>query len=322
MKRTALALALRLIRAHALLFILAITLFFSLVLFAYPTTVNAQTVYPSPSFVYSPLTPRVGDVVTFDALWWEKYWIEENEYRTFSYSWYFGDNTSATGATVNHTFTNPGTYGVGVSVIDNLGLGGTSEMSIEVREQTPVTVHIFLSSETIYTGQEVTISGNLTYNGTGVPRAWVSLSSKTYIEGATWNDIASVKTDGYGNYSTVWKPSRGAYQVKATWAGNSTYPETSISVNLGVKSFGDFITEFSSNSTITGLNFNSSTRILSFSTEGPSGTVGYVKITLEKDPTFNPQGVSVFLDGKPIEYAIASTSQSWILDITYSHSVL
>jgi len=29
----------------------------------------------------------------------------------------------------------------------------------------------------------------------------------------------------------------------------------------------------------------------------------------------------VFLDGKPIEYAITSTSQSWILDITYSHSI-
>ena len=321
MKRTALALTLRLIRAQALLFILALTVFFSLVLFAYPTTVNAQTVYPSPSFVYSPLTPRVGDVVTFDALWWEKYWIEENGYRTFSFSWHFGDNTSATGVTVNHIFTNSSTYTVGVTVIDNLGLGGTSEYYVEVREQTPVTVYISLSSDPIYTGQEVTISGNLTYNGTGVPSAWVSLSSKTYIEGATWNDIASVKTDGYGKYSTVWKPSRGAYQVKATWAGNSTYPETSISVNLGVKSFGDFITEFSSNSTITGLNFNASTRVLSFSAEGPSGTVGYVKITLEKDPTFNPQGISVLLDGKPIEYTIDSTTQSWIVGITYTHSI-
>ena len=194
MKRTVLALTLRLIRAQALLFILALTLFFSLILFAYPTTVNAQTVYPSPSFVYSPLTPRVGDVVTFDALWWEKYWIEENGYRTFSYSWDFGDDTSATGVTVNHTFANPGTHNVEVTLIENNVLGGSSAMLIDVREQTPVTVYLSLSSDAIYTGQEVTISGNLTYNGTGVPNAWVSLSSKTYIEGATWNDIASVKT--------------------------------------------------------------------------------------------------------------------------------
>ena len=300
---------------------LAIIMVFSLISLAHPSTVNAQIVHATPSFVYSPLTPRVGDVVSFDALWWEQYWNENHEPRTFSYSWNFGDGTFATGATVNHTYTKPGTYSVGVTVDDALGTGGSSEMEIEVREQTPVTVHISLSSDSIYTGQEVTISGNLTYNGIGVPNAWIVLSSKTYIENAMWNEIVSVKTDDHGKYSTVWKPSRGAYQVKATWMGNSTYPETSVSVNLGVKSFGDFITEFSSNSTITELNFNASTRILSFSAEGPSGTNGYVKITLEKDPEFNPEAVSVFLDYKPIEYAIASTSQSWILDIGYSHSV-
>jgi hypothetical protein len=194
-------------------------------------------------------------------------------------------------------------------------------MTIEVREQTPVTVYISLSSNSIYTGQEVTISGTLIHNGIGVPDAWISLSSKTYIEGATWNDIASVKTDDYGKYSAVWRPIYGYYQVKATWAGNSTYPETSISVNLNVRPFGNLITEFSSNSTITGLNFNSSTRVLTFSAEGPSGTKGYVEITLEQDPTFNPQNISVLFDGQPIEYTIESTNQSWILGFTYAHSI-
>jgi hypothetical protein len=291
-------------------------------LLAYLPSLNAQIVYPNPSFVYSPLTPRAGDVVTFDSSWWEKYWIETYGYRNFSYSWYFGDNTSSTGVTVNHIFTNPGTYNVSVTLVENNVLGASSERSIEVREQTPVTVYISLSSDSIYTGQDVTISGSLIYNGSGVPEAWVSLSSKTYFEGALWNDIAMVKTDDFGIYSIVWKPPRpGAYQVKATWAGNSTYPETSISVNFNVFPFGDLITDFSSNSTITMLNFNSSTRVLSFSAEGPRGTVGYVKITLEKDPTFNPQGISVLLDGKPIEYTIDSTNQSWILGITYTHSI-
>ena len=46
-----------------------------------------------------------------------------------------------------------------------------------------------------------------------------------------------------------------------------------------------------------------------------------LRLLLEKDPEFDPEGISVFLDGKPIEYAIASTSQSWVLDIGYSHSV-
>jgi PKD repeat protein len=125
---------------------------------------NAQIVHATPSFVYSPLTPRVGDVVSFDALWWEQYWNENNDPRTFSYSWNFGDGTFTTGVTVNHTYTKPGTYAVGVTVDDNLGTGGMSEMEIDVRERTPVTVHISLSSDSVYTGEEVTISGNLTYD--------------------------------------------------------------------------------------------------------------------------------------------------------------
>jgi hypothetical protein len=294
---------------------------FSLISFAYPTTVNAQVVHATPSFVYSPLTPRVGDVVTFDALWWEQYWMENYDNRDFSYSWHFGDGAYATGVTVNHTYTKSGTYTAGVTVDDNLGTGGTSEMEIEVRERTPVTVYISLSSNSIYTGQEVKINGNLTYNGVGVPDALVSLSNKTYVEGATWNDIASVKTDDHGEYSAVWKPIYGVYQVKAAWAGNSTYPETSIIVELRVRGFGNLIAEFSSNSTITGLNFNSTTRLLSFSAEGPSGTNGYVSINLEKEPSFDPQGINVFLDEQPIEYDIDSTDQSWILYFAYTHSI-
>ena len=300
---------------------LAFIMLFSIIPLAYPFCVNAQTVHATPSFVYAPLTPRVGDVVTFDALWWEQYWNENYDPRLFSYSWNFGDGAYATGVTVNHIYTKAGTYSVEVTVDDNLGTGGSSAMEIEVRAQTPVTVYISLSSDLIYTGQEVKINGNLTCNGLGVPDALVSLSSKTYFEGATWYDIASVKTDDYGLYSTVWKPIYGAYQVKAQWAGNSTYPETSISVNLSVKGFGNLITEFSSNSTVTGLNFNLTTRVLNFSVEGPSGTEGYVSINLEKEPSFDPQGIDVFLDGQPIDYDIDSTSQSWILYFTFTHSI-
>jgi PKD repeat protein len=281
---------------------------------------KAQITYPSPYWDYSPITPRVGDIVTFDALDFEKTWNEGGESKIVSLIWDFGDGASATGALVTHTFTSPGTYLAGVTATDNRGYGGTSQFEIEVREQTPITVYLSLSSDTVYTGQEVTLSGNLTCNGAGMADAWVSLSSKTYIEGAVWNDIATVKTDEQGMYSAVWKPIFGYYQVRALWQGNSTYPETSISKILIAKGFGNLITEFSSNSTITGLNFNLTTRILRFSAEGPSGTNGYVNITLEKDPAFDPQDISVLFDAHPIEYDVDSTNQSWILFFAYSHS--
>ncbi|HEX9862441.1 MAG TPA: PKD domain-containing protein [Candidatus Bathyarchaeia archaeon] len=282
---------------------------------------KAQITYPSPSWDYSPITPRVGGIVTFDALDFEMTWNESGESTIVSLIWDFGDGASATGALVTHTFTSPGTYLAGVTATDNRGYGGTSQFEIEVREQTPITVYLSLSSDAVYTGQEVTLSGNLTYNGAGVPDAWVFLSSKTYIEGAAWNDIATVKTDEHGMYSAVWKPIFWYYQVRALWQGNSTYPETSVSKILIVRGFGNLITEFSSNSTITGLNFNSTTRILRFSAEGPSGTNGYVNVTLEKDPSFDPQGISVLFDGHPIECGVDSTNQSWILFFAYSHSI-
>jgi hypothetical protein len=282
---------------------------------------NAQITYPSPYWEYSPITPRVGDTVTFDASDFEKTWNEGGESTIVSLIWHFGDGSSATGALVTHTYTSSGTYLAGVTAADNRGYGGTSEFEIQVGEQTPITVYLSLGSASIYTGQEVTISGNLTHNGAGVPDALVYLSSKTYVEGAVWNDIETVKTDAYGKYLAVWKPIYGYYQVRAKWAGNSTYPETSVSVILIVKGFGNLITEFSSNSTISGLNFNWTTRVLSFSAEGPSGTNGYVSITLEKDPSFDPQGISVLFDGHPIEYDVDSTDQSWILFFAYVHSV-
>ena len=69
------------------------------------------------------------------------------------------------------------------------------------------------------------------------------------------------------------------------------------------------------------MNFNMSTRMLSFTAEGPSGTSGYVNVTLEKDPAFNPQNMIVLLDGQPIQFTVESTDQSWTLYFTYTHSI-
>jgi len=280
-----------------------------------------QITYPSPYWDYSPITPRVGDVVTFDASDFYDSWNAKGESTIVTLVWQFGDGGSATGSLVTHRFSSPGTFRTGVTATDDRGYGGTSEYDIEVREGTQVAVYLSFDDGPFYTGQEVTIGGNLTFNGAGVPDESVALQSKTYVEGSTWIDIATVKTDGRGKFSAVWKSVYGYYQIRALWAGNSTYPESSISDVLIVQGFGNLVTGFSSNSTITGLNFNSTTRILDFTAEGPSGTRGFVNITLERDPSFEPEGVSVLMDGRPIEYGVDSVADSWILFFSYSHSL-
>lgn len=287
-------------------------------LIIYPIEVAAQITHPSPSYEYSPLTPRVGDIVTFDASDFIRYWTEST---IVSLVWDFADGTTQTGTVVKHSFAQPGTYWVDLSATDNRGLTASTAHLVTVREQTPITVYVSLSNR-VYVGQETIISGNLTYDGKGVPDAIISLSTKTYSDDAEWITIGTAKTNEDGIYSFSWAPQHASgYQVKAAWDGNSTYPETSLNRNIYVVSFGDLITGFSSNSTVTEMNFNMTTRLLSFTAEGPSGTSGYVNVTLEKDPSFNPQTIIVLLDGQPIQFTIESTDQSWTLYFTYKHSI-
>jgi hypothetical protein len=108
--------------------------------------------------------------------------------------------------------------------------------------------------------------------------------------------------------------------VKAEWTGNTTYPQTSVTNNLYVIPYGDFITGFDSNSTITGLSYNMTTRQLTFNAEGPDGSSGYVNVTLEKNSAFHPQTVTVLLDNKPLQYTVDATETNWILSFAYHHS--
>ena len=284
-----------------------------------PTEASAQITHPSPSYEYAPLTPRVGDTVTFDASDFIAYWTESI---IVSLDWDFADGTTQSGTVVEHSFAKAGEYWVELAATDNRGMTASTAHLITVTEQTPITVYLFLSSERVYIGQDITISGNLISNGEGVPNELISFSTMTYGDNAKWIEIGEVKTDNDGKYSFIWQLKEPrAYQVRARWEGNATYPETSLSRILYVNSYGDLITGFSSNSTITGMNFNMTTRLLSFRAEGPSGTSGYVNVTLENDPAFNPQNIIVQLDDQPILYTVESTNQSWNLYFTYTHSI-
>jgi hypothetical protein len=75
-----------------------------------------------------------------------------------------------------------------------------------------------------------------------------------------------------------------------------------------------------SNSTVSGLFFNSTSEVLSFTVSGPSGTQGYVNMTIAKTLIANTTGLKVYLDGSQITYTLTSTSYYWLLHFTYHHS--
>jgi PKD repeat protein len=85
---------------------------------------------PTASFTFSPSSPAVGQTVTFDAS--SSY---DPDGSIVSYSWNFGDGSTASGAVVQHSYSSPGTYTVTLTVTDNNGLTASISKQITVDEQ-------------------------------------------------------------------------------------------------------------------------------------------------------------------------------------------
>ncbi len=69
---------------------------------------------PTASFTFQPTNPSPGEVVKFDASA-----SLDFDGEITSYGWSFGDGTGASGKTVEHSYEDPGTYTVTLTLIDN-----------------------------------------------------------------------------------------------------------------------------------------------------------------------------------------------------------
>jgi hypothetical protein len=81
-----------------------------------------------------------------------------------------------------------------------------------------------------------------------------------------------------------------------------------------------YVFSVESNSTISALAFNTTNSELTFTAGGPSGTKGYVKVTLAKNLVENITDIKVYLDGNEIQYSSTSIGDSWFLTCDYVHS--
>lgn len=92
------------------------------------STGSPKTEPPVAAFTFSPNAPVAGQQITFDASG-----SSDPDGTIVKYSWEFGDGTPlATGETVTHTFTAPGTYTVTLWVTDDSGLVDSLPMQIVV----------------------------------------------------------------------------------------------------------------------------------------------------------------------------------------------
>jgi hypothetical protein len=183
---------------------------------------------------------------------------------------------------------------------------------------------VFADCPSAYAGYKVKISGRLAYtNGTGISGANLSM---TYIvmNGISWNNIDSVNTTIDGGYYAEWTPPAMVdYLIKVRWEGNETLnlggTEAYVSVAT-VPLEEKYVFSVVSNSTIFLLTFNSSSGVLDFGVDGPSGTTGYANVTISKDLIGETAGLKVYLDGNQTYYTLISTDTSWLLHLAYQHS--
>jgi len=183
-------------------------------------------------------------------------------------------------------------------------------------------VDVYTSASTTYVGFQVNISGVLNNQPAGYVSGVTVILSYRVPGVSTWNLITTVTTESDGSFGAIWIPSAtGYYTINASWVGNEVYPEANAAIDLAITPVADqYVFSVTSNSTVSALAFNSTSRELSFTASGPSGTSGYVKVAIAKNLVANATDIKVYLDGNPMSYTVKSLDDSWLLHFTYNHS--
>jgi outer membrane protein assembly factor BamB len=186
----------------------------------------------------------------------------------------------------------------------------------------PTYLNIDLSTSTSLVGFWVSITGRLVdYENMSITGALILLEYSP-TGGGPWSTITADYTAADGSYSALWIPTAtGNFAIDAIWQGNETYPNTTSTVNLAVLPYEEKqVFSVISNSSLSQIAFNATDQQLSFTVTGPSGTIGYTKVTVAKSLAANPANIAVYLDGKQTPYSLTSTDDSWLLTFNYTHS--
>jgi parallel beta-helix repeat protein len=188
--------------------------------------------------------------------------------------------------------------------------------------QNETALDLSCQSSTSFQTFKVEINGNLTFRGTGLSRLPILLSVSA-DGGNVWGNLTLVTTDRDGRFAAIWTPlTDGDYVLRAVWMGNSQYLGTNKTINFAATSLeGENVFSVSSNSTLSGVTFNSTTCELSFGVVGPSGTSGYVEVCIPKSLVNNSSLLKVYLDGEQLTYLVEMREDFWLISFTYRHSV-
>jgi hypothetical protein len=139
-----------------------------------------------------------------------------------------------------------------------------------------------------------------------------------YINGTAMSWSATNSRWEY-NYLTT---AVGTKAFSVSGVSDHSFNLTKLNDAIGTQTLNVWSSPFSvvSNSTLSQLVFNSTSKTLSFTVSGPSGTMGYSNVSIAKTLINDVSGTTIYLDGKQTSYAVSSTDYYWLIQLTYNHS--
>ncbi|MCW4021926.1 MAG: hypothetical protein NWF02_02035 [Candidatus Bathyarchaeota archaeon] len=195
------------------------------------------------------------------------------------------------------------------------------DFSINARNLQKPSLALSCKSSSAYSSFNVQIDGSLTLDGKVVSDVPILLSY-SINGGKSWQDLTMVNTLSDGTYSAIWTPLvTGIYMIKAVYEGGIDSLPASATVNYSVTQDKERnVFSVNSNSTVSSLAFNSTSRTLSFSVSGPSGTTGYADVSFSKTLVPNIEEIKVLVDLNQLEHSVTATEDSWQVHFQYQHS--
>ena len=154
----------------------------------------------APNFTFTPATPQAFQTVSFDASTTTNNGVACGMQCT--YSWDFGDGTSATGITTTHAFRTVSIFQVRLTVTDARGATATSTQSVTASTPTPPTASFSVSPIPAPVNVDVFFNASAS-RAVGPGRTLVSYAW-SFGDGSTGSGVTvSHRYQGVGTYSVV-----------------------------------------------------------------------------------------------------------------------
>ena len=136
---------------------------------------------------------------------------------------------------------------------------------------------------------------------------------------STWTPLSGVSD--WSNETRVLNPTVGALVQYRFYCNDTSNNWNSTPIySLRTRSPVEMLFSVSSNSTVSDIAFNATSKEITFTVEGSTGTTGHLNIFLSDRLISDITGLTIYFDGDEMAYTATPTEDGWTIQLTYQHS--